>query len=232
MSAFVWNDVCVWHVGAQGHDLQIPLNLFTLSPIGFGGKRMEYVNRRGDRYYIFQGKTKTGKPKFFASKRETSEKGARVTILPDEFEVFENPSNGTVSVRRRKPSRIFPTERDLVDRLSVELSGYSYVQTIVDGDRIVIYTPDTDPDAAGTTLARVLGSEPPSAAGWTMRHATYSADMRFTIHDVDRRTYIAERYCYRGSVDRWIHIGGPAPLESLARKLVQHLGKDSFYDLF
>jgi hypothetical protein len=29
---------------------------------------IEHVNRRGDRYYVLQGKTKTGKPKFYCSK--------------------------------------------------------------------------------------------------------------------------------------------------------------------
>ena len=65
-----------------------------------------------------------------------------------------------------------------------------------------------------------------------MRHTTYSADLRFTIHDVDQRTYVAERYCYRSSVEGWIQIDGPAPLELLARKLAPHLGKGSFYELF
>ena len=190
-----------------------------------------HVNRRGDTYYIFQGKTKTGKPKYFASKRETSEKGVRVDSLPEEFEIFENPSNGTVVVRRRKASRVLPSERDLVDRLAVELSAHSCVQTIVDGDRIVIYTPDTDPTVAAAALGRIFGSAASLATEWTTQHTRYSAEMRFTIEDVDQRTYFAERYCYRGSVDGWIEIGGLAPLESLVRKLVPHLGRESFYEL-
>jgi hypothetical protein len=174
---------------------------------------------------------KTGKPKYFASKRDTSEKGVIVDSLPDEFEIFEDPGNATVSVRRRRPSRILPPERDLVDQLAVELSAYSCVQTIIDGDRIVVYTPDTDPEAAAATLARIFGSAPSTAADWTRRNTAYSAEIRFTIHDVDERTYLAERYCYRSSIDRWIHIGGPARLEPLARKLLPHLGQESFYDL-
>jgi hypothetical protein len=193
---------------------------------------MEYVNRRGDRYYVFQGQTKTGKPKYFASKCETSEKGVKVASLPGESEIFENPRNATVSVRRRKPSSILPAERDLVHRLAAELSAYSCVQTIVDGDRIVIYTPDTGPDAAAAALARDFGPALSRVADWMTRYTNYSADLRFTIHDVDRRTFVAERYCYRGSVDGWIQIHGPASLESLVRKLVPHLGEDSFYELF
>jgi hypothetical protein len=193
---------------------------------------MEYVNRQGDRYYVFRGKTKTGKPKYYASKRETSEKGVKVGSLPGEFEIFEDPSSATVVVRRRKPSSILPAERDLVDRLAAELSAYSCVQTIVDGDRIVIYTPDTDPKAAAAALARDFGPVLSAMADWMQRHINYSADLRFTIHDIDQRTYVAERYCYRSSVDGWIQIHGPASLESLVRKLVPHLGKDSFYELF
>jgi len=37
---------------------------------------------------------------------------------------------------------------------------------------------------------------------------------------------------YRGSIDRWIRIGGPAPLESLAKKFAPHLGEESFFELF
>jgi hypothetical protein len=193
---------------------------------------MEYVNRAGDLYYFFQGKTTTGKPKYFASKRQTSEKGIRIATLPDEFEVRENPMNATVAVRRRKPSRIQPTERDLVARLAVELSSYSCVQTDVDGDQIVVYTPDRDPLAAAATLARIFGSSPSATADWTMRRTTYNAELRFTIHDVEQRTYIAERYCYRSSIDGWIQISPPRPLETLARKLLPHLGKDSFFELY
>ena len=141
----------------------------------------QYVNRRGDRYYVFQGKTKTGKPKYYASKRETSDQGVRVDSLPKEFEIFENPSNATVSVRRRKASRVLPAERDLVDGLALDLSAYSHVQTIIDGDRIVVFTPDTDPMEAAAAMRRILGSAVASTAEWTKRHTTYSADVRFTI---------------------------------------------------
>jgi hypothetical protein len=190
----------------------------------------EYVNRKGDRYYLFQGKTKTGKPKYFASKRATSEKGVLVDRLPEDREIFENPSNATVTVRRRKPSQVLPSERDLVDRLVVDLSAYSCVQTIIDGDLIVVYTPDTDP-AAADRLQQLFGSALLGTSDWTARNTRYSAELRFTLAEVDQRTFFAERFCYLGSIDDWIPLGGPAPLESLAKKLLPHLGRDSFYDL-
>ena len=41
----------------------------------------EYVNRCGDRYYLLQGKTKTGKPKYYASKKA---EGVPVEQMPEE----------------------------------------------------------------------------------------------------------------------------------------------------
>ncbi len=193
---------------------------------------MEYMSQRGDRYFIYQGKTKTGKPKFYASKRPTSEKGVRADSLPDGLEIFENPSNGLVSIRRRKPSRIVAAERDLIARMAVEHSAFSCVRTMIDGDQIVVYTPDTDPATSASMLEKVFG--PLSTAKideWTKRNAHYTAEMRFTLVDEDARHYTADRYCYRGSIDNWIQVSGEAPLESLAEKLLPHLGRESFYDL-
>ena len=50
--------------------------------------------------------------------------------------------------------------------------------------------------------------------------------------DPAERLFAAERWCFRGSIDDWIPmIGRAAPLPDMVRTYVQHLGKDSFYDL-
>ena len=198
--------------------------------------QLNHVNRRGHRYYIFQGQTKTGRPKYFASKKVTSEKGEPIDSLPEEFEIFENPSNATVTVRRRKPERVLPGERELVERLTLGLSAYSVVRTISDGDQIVIYTPDTDPVAAALALERIFGPGTSKLSESTAQHGYYSAEMRFTLLDdhsdvTNQRCWCAERYCHRGSIDDWIPLGGPAPLEPLVRKYVGHLGRESLYEL-
>ena len=61
---------------------------------------------------------------------------------------------------------------------------------------------------------------------------TYSPIMKFTLEDEANRTFIAERYCFLGSVDDWIYVGESATLKSLVKKYVNHLGQDSFFDLF
>ncbi len=60
----------------------------------------------------------------------------------------------------------------------------------------------------------------------------YRTRMRFTLSDPDERTYDAERWCYRGSVDDWIYAGHSGKIEQLARELVPTLGTDDFYELY
>jgi hypothetical protein len=193
--------------------------------------RMEYINRRDDRYYVFQGKTKTGKPKFYTSKRPESEKGTLVDSLPDDFEIYEAPSDARVYVRKKKPTKIIPPERDLVHRLAEALSAYSHVQTVIEGDRIVVYTPPVDTDRCSRLLAVAIGASCDRLNDWAIRYGRFAADLRFSLIEADKRIYMAERFCYLGSIDDWITISKPAQLESLAEKTLPHLGHDSFFEI-
>jgi hypothetical protein len=62
--------------------------------------------------------------------------------------------------------------------------------------------------------------------------AHYTAMLRFTLIDKEARIFVAERFCFRGSVDDWIPIAGPNTLAAHVRKFVKHLGQESFYDLY
>ena len=81
---------------------------------------LEYINRRGDRYFVLQGKTKTGKAKYYCSRKP---KGEGVDQLPADFEVYEHPDSAIVSVRKVKPSRLLPTEREFLESQVRELAG-------------------------------------------------------------------------------------------------------------
>lgn len=194
---------------------------------------MEYTNRKGNRYFVFEGKTKTGKPKYFASRRASSDKGVRVDKLPRGFEIAEHPSTAAVTVRRVKPTRILPDEATLVEHLAAEASIYSSIKTDVRGDQIIVYTPDRDPGHVDEMLSSLLGNSVDSRgmAEWTATHTNYTAVLRLTLQDEDDRSYTAERYCFRGSIDGWILLANQGTLETLSEELFSHLGQDSFYDL-
>jgi hypothetical protein len=58
----------------------------------------------------------------------------------------------------------------------------------------------------------------------------YTAMLRFRLVDKEQRTFTAERFCFRGSIDDWIFLDGPDTLEKLLKRYVKLLGTDSFFD--
>ena len=56
--------------------------------------------------------------------------------------------------------------------------------------------------------------------------------MRFELLDAEQRLFHVERWCFRSSHDGWIHLAGPASLSDLVERYVEHLGEESFYELY
>lgn len=71
---------------------------------------VEYVNRKGRKYYLHEGKTKTGKPKYFFSMKP---EGNLVNVIPEGYEIYENP-NAQVFLRKVSPQIITPEEVETV----------------------------------------------------------------------------------------------------------------------
>ena len=192
---------------------------------------LEYVNRRGDRYYILQGVTKTGKPKYYCSRKP---EGVPVDELPDDFEVYENPGTKMVSVRKKIPSQILPSECEFLKQEMTLRAKLEFFMMDVRGDSVVVLLPDIDPVASVQMLERLLGpfaSRLGTHDDWTVRNVNYSPMMRLTLEDAAKRLFTIERWCFRIFADGWITLDGNEPLDVLTRKYFKHLGKESFYDL-
>ena len=52
------------------------------------------------------------------------------------------------------------------------------------------------------------------------------------LADKKSRTFVTERFCFRGSVNHWIHLDGSANLPNQLKKYAKYLGRESMYDLF
>ena len=74
-----------------------------------------YTNRSLQTYYLHQGTTKTGKPKYFFSKKS---EGNLVEQIPDGFEIYENP-NAQVFLRRIPKKIVTDTEVQVVKLLLI-----------------------------------------------------------------------------------------------------------------
>jgi hypothetical protein len=193
---------------------------------------MEYTNRKDRRFYIFEGRTKTGKPKYFASRNETSEKGTRVARLPDDYEIAEHPSTAAVTVRKTRPTQILPSEVQFVESAATELSSHASIKVVLRGDQITIYTPDRDVGAIDRFFSTAFGATDNSGmSDWARQNMSYTAMLRLTLQDEDKRLFSSERYCFRGSVDGWIPLCSSGTLKALSQELFPHLGEESFYEL-
>ncbi len=72
---------------------------------------VEYINFKGDKYYLHEGLTKKGNPKYWFSKNL---EGKLVDEIPDGFEIYEEP-NGMVFLRRIGPKLVTDEEIKAVE---------------------------------------------------------------------------------------------------------------------
>ena len=188
-----------------------------------------YTNAKGKTYYLHQGTTKTGKPKYYFSMERA---GALAAAIPEGFEIYENP-NAQVFLRRIPPKLITDEERQIVEdgmRKYAEVQDY---KIDVKGNAIVIYTADQDIETLADLFKDMVPDPQSNAQLMTLlrKEIQYSPMLQFLLEDEQRRLFTAQRYCFRGSVDDWIDIGY-GPLTTLVKHYVQHLGQESYFELF
>jgi len=188
-----------------------------------------HVNAKGKTYYLHQGVTKTGKPKYhFAMQSE----GTLADSIPEGFEIYENP-NAQVFLRRIPPKIITDEERQLVEDGMRKYAGIQDYKIDVRGNAIVVYTADQDVDTLAD-LFKDLHPDPkanPELMRTLRGVIQYSPMMQFILDDKEERRFTAQRYCFRGSIDDWIDIDY-GKLSKLVRTYVNHLGKESYFELF
>jgi hypothetical protein len=188
-----------------------------------------HVNVKGKTYYLHQGTTKTGKPKYhFAMKSD----GDLAEGIPAGFEIYENP-NAQVFLRRIPPKIITDEEHQIVEDGMRQYTSVKDYKIDVRGHAIVIYTADQDIDTLADIVRHPHTSASEHARIMQSLHESihYSDMMKFVLVDDERRTFVTQRYCFLGSVDDWIDIGRHGKLGNLVRTYVKHLGKDSYVEL-
>jgi len=193
---------------------------------------MEYKNRKNDTYYLHQGKTKTGKLKYYFS-REKSE----ISVdIPEDYEIYENP-NAQVFLRKKLPKMITESELAIVSQGVHQYAELEYFKVEAKKNTIVIFLPNQN-----INEFEKLFSSAPFVSPLLFTHIkkeramevliTYSPIMRFVLIDEETREFQAERWCFRGSIEDWVCLGKSDDLAQLVKQYCKHLGKDSFYDLF
>lgn len=186
---------------------------------------VEHTDRRGRAWQLYEKATKTGKKTYYFSKRPG---GVLVDKLPEGYVIHENPQ-AQVFLRKREEHLILPEELALVERALASHGAPWAFMADANKDSIVVHEA-SDMGGLADLFRMCRGRE--MSPQERMQSASYQAVLRFTLAAKEARSFTVERYCFRGCVEDWISLDGPAPLAACVKKYVKHLGRESFYDLF
>jgi len=181
-----------------------------------------HVNRKRDTYYLHVGTTRAGKPKYWFSKKTD---GDLVEVLPKGYEVYENP-DAQVFLRKILAPLVTPAEVALVQ---AGLKRYAPAQNClvdVQGEHIVVYHAER--------VSLDLGRFGFPSGELPAQYRNHMNVMRFTLADEEDRTFRVQRWCFRGSIDRWIDLwssGSEGKLTDPVKKFCPHIGQESFFEL-
>jgi hypothetical protein len=183
-------------------------------------------SRRAQAYYLHEGKTASGKTRYFCSLRKD---GTLAQSIPEGFEVYENP-HAQVFLRRKVPRLVTDEElRQLEDGVR-RLARIDNAIVDTKRDTMTVFLPDQEVDELMAIMRPVVAVSEPRAREVLSRCIDYSPKMRFRLSDVGRRLFDVDRMTYLGK-GGWCTIGYGKPLTVQVRKFCRHLGKESFFEL-
>lgn len=185
---------------------------------------IEHIARSGKTYYLHVTTSSSGKAKYFFSMKPD---GLLAQVVPDGYEIYEN-INTQVFLRRKAEPIIHKDEFDLVQSaLKKKREDWKY-KAEIKKHMIVIHEVCQQYDWMNLLPPWANKAK---AEQMKRQNTTYMPMMRFALEDKEKRTFRAERYCFKGSIDDWIMIGLPNRLNLLAKEFISHLGQESFYEL-
>ena len=171
---------------------------------------LPYENRMGDVYYLQEGRTRTGKPNYYAARKRT---GTPLAAMPEGHEFYERTDTAQVVVRKILSSQITEFERRQAEDIVRRASGLKHFVVAIEGDALVIYTPSVSRADADRLIDLMMGPGLGKGSAMAeklreerMRHCQYMKMLRFELVNPDRREYRAERWCFRGSIDDWFDL--------------------------
>ena len=192
---------------------------------------IQYTNRRQQTFYLHQGTTSKGKPRYYFSQKPADN---LPETIPDGYEIYEHP-NAQVFLRKILPQLITPEEIALIKQGIEKYSSMQEKQAFlvdVKKEHLIIYLRDQDIEKMTDELSQISPLSRESLVEVLLKQVTYSPMMRLTLEDVQDRTFLLERWCFRGSIDDWISLDQSNDLQDLAQQYFCHLGKETFFELF
>ncbi|MFT4928978.1 MAG: hypothetical protein ACI8WB_005102 [Phenylobacterium sp.] len=199
---------------------------------------VQYTNRIGKSYTLCEGKTKTLKPRYFFTTQKKA-KGEPLKHIPQGYEIYEHPENAQVFLRKIRPQMMTDNEKQLIEQLIKQMSSDKRYLADHKDQFITIYESSSNTADLKNLFAGLIETSPVKADVNTadllnklvdVATPGYTAILRFELVDVEERQFIAQRFCSRGAIDDWIHLAGSGKLDKLAKKYMERLGTEAFYE--
>ena len=189
---------------------------------------IQYVNRKGDTYCLHESRTKTGKPKWFFSKKT---EGTLAEAIPAGYEIYEN-HNAQVFLRIIVPTLVTKEEIETVEKGVRKLAKLRYFLVEAKSDSIIVFVANQQGGFLEESVASRFGiTDREKLASSMQGFLTYMPMMRFSLVDEKRRQFAVERWCFLGSIDDWFPLGGSGDLSTMVEKYAPRLGDESFFEL-
>lgn len=195
---------------------------------------VEYVNRRGETFYLCE-KQDGERHRFFFS---TAQEANQLDKIPEGYEIYEDPE-GDPHLQRKDSLKIKSEGRSLVEKKLEKIDHLNrlpnYHLVDVRNGSITIFILDQTPEV----MADVNKFVPEAVLGnleeFLNQEPTYTAHMKFELADESERKYRVYRRLFYGDQkyeeDKWLYLEGMKSLPNLASKYLPHIDKDSFFDL-
>jgi len=185
----------------------------------------------GDTYYLHEGRTKTGKVRYFVAK--TIREGV-LSAMPDGFE-FAESINGVVSVSKTDLSAARTPEADRA-LASGEMARHAHLRShrieVIKGEIIVLEPTGAISDDVMAEMGRgfSMGPEGPDTRVVGRRSKVrYVPVMKF-MPCPEPGEYSVYRMTYRGG-GGWSWPLASGPLHKLVKRYLRHVGTDEFFEL-
>ncbi len=190
-----------------------------------------YTNRKGRKYYLYKGVTKTGKPRYYFS-RDGS--GDLVEEIPEGYEISESV-NGIVSLAKKRPKKILPVEVEMIETAIKQHQNSNDYRVNVRVAEIEIY------ERVGPNLTELIAELNLGLSDAEIKkrveqlsriYSQFTPILRFILRDEKERIFSVKRMCYLGSIDDWIDIEYAGSLGELSGKIIPLLGTEGYFDLY
>ena len=190
-----------------------------------------YTNRKGREYYLHQGVTKTGKTRYYFSRKQH---GDLVDEIPKGYEISESV-NGIVSLIKKRPWKILPAEVKVVETAIQQHEKPNDYRMSIRHNQIEIY------ERVGRSPAEIFAALDPEIFDPEIErrlqeeeriYSQFTAIVRFILRDEKERIFRVKRMCYLGSVEDWIDIGRVGKLGELVAEIIPLLGTEEYFELY